>query len=66
MYIGKNIEIFAFEDLCLTNSKEEEIFGVIIDNKLSFNHCIKKIVEKLVRKSVLSPEYLGSLSMILN
>ena len=49
---------------CSTNNKEEEILGVTIDKKLNFNHHIKRSLEKLVRKSFLSPEYLDTLTMI--
>ena len=38
-YFGKKTEsdIFKFENLCLENIKEEVIFGITIDNKLSFD-----------------------------
>ena len=66
MCIGKNTGqgILIFEYLCSTNNKEEEILGVTIDKKLNFNHHIKRSLEKLVRKSFLSPEYLDTLTMI--
>ena len=34
MWVGKNVDQcnFIFEDLCLRNSKEEEILEVTIDN----------------------------------
>ena len=39
MCVRKNTDQdgFTFTDLCLINSKEEEILRVTIDNKLSFN-----------------------------
>ena len=44
MCTGKNADqdSFTFEDCCLTNTKEEEILGITIDNKLNFNSHIKK------------------------
>ena len=66
MHIGKNNDqgLLTCEDLCLTNSQEEEILRVTTDKKLNFNHHIKRSVEKLVRKSFFSPEYLDTLTMI--
>ena len=66
MHIGQNNDqgLLTCEDLCLTNSQEEEILRVIIDKKLNFNHHIKRSVKKLVRKSFFSPEYLDTLTMI--
>ena len=66
MHIGKNNDqgLLTYEDLCLTNSQEEEILRVTIDKKLNFNYHIKRSVEKLVRKSFFSSEYLDTLTMI--
>ena len=46
MHIGKNNDqgLLTCEDLCLTNSQEEEILRVTIDKKLNFNHHIKRSV----------------------
>ena len=45
MCLGKNKEnnTFNFENKFLTNSKEEVILGLTIDNKLSFDNHVKKI-----------------------
>ena len=51
--IGKKTEsgIFKFENVCLGNSKEEEvILGITIDNKLTFDSHIKSICRKAGQK----------------
>ena len=42
-------DIFKFENLCLENSKEEVIFGITIDSKLSFDIHKKTSAEMLVK-----------------
>ena len=36
-------EIFIFKDISRNNSKEEEILGVIIDNRLTFSSHIREL-----------------------
>ena len=61
MCIGKNTEsdVFKFENVCLENTKEELIVGIIIDNKLSFDSHIKSMCreagQKLSALSRISP-----------
>ena len=60
MCIGKNTksDIFKFENVCLENSKEEVILGIIIDNKLTFDSHIKSICRKAGQKlSALSGQH---------
>ena len=61
--IGQNIDqySFTFADL----SKEVKIFGVSTENKFTFNSCTKISVEKLVRYSVTSLEWLHTLITII-
>ena len=58
---------FTFGGLCFMNSKEKEILEANIDSKLSFNNHIQfveKSVEKLIRKSLLSPEQMNTMTGI--
>lgn len=52
MWVGKNIDQrnFIFEDLCLTNSKEEEIFGITTDTKLNSNSHRKMLYRNICQK----------------
>ena len=61
MCLGKNLadnEVLNFNNLIMKSSKEVEIWGIKIDNNLSFNNHIKSICRKagenlsaLLRKS---------------
>ena len=53
MCLGKNLdddEVLNFNNLTVKSSKEVEIFGVKIDNNLSFNNHIKSIYRKAGQK----------------
>ena len=52
MCIRKNTEseIFKYKNVCLENSKEEEILGITIDNKFTFDSHIKSICQKANQK----------------
>ena len=73
MYIGRDVkyETFNFKDICDKNSKEEVIFGIIIDNKLNFDTHIRKMCKKCGQKlnalsrisSFLNKDKKGSFSM---
>ena len=61
MYIGRNTknDKFEFDNFLLENSKEEDVLGVTIDNKLKFDSHIKNICRKTGQK-------LGALLRITN
>ena len=48
MCLGNNAEneTFLFHDILMENSKEQKIFGVIIDNKLNFESHISELCKK--------------------
>ena len=51
--IGKDIhdkDVFYYDNLTLTNSNEEEIFGVTTDRKLTFHQHIKEMCRKAGQK----------------
>ena len=52
MCLGKNTEneTFTFKDTIMNNSKEEEILGVIIDNRLTFSSHIRELCKKASQK----------------
>ena len=49
---GKNTEneTFVFKDIIMNNSKEEKIFGVTVDNRLTFSSHIRKLCIKNSQK----------------
>ena len=58
---------FTFGGLCFMNNKKKEILDANIDSKLSFNNHIQfveKSVEKLIRKSLLSPGQMNTMTGI--
>ena len=52
MCFGQNTvnEAFVYDNIELKNSKEEEILGVIIDNKLRFKSHVKNLCKKTSQK----------------
>ena len=52
MCLGQNTvnETFICNNIEMKNSKEEEILGVIIDNKLRFKSHVKNLSEKALKK----------------
>ena len=52
MCLGKNTEneTFTFKDTIMSNSKEEKILGVIIDNRLTFSSHIRELCKKASEK----------------
>ena len=61
MSIGRNPEDdkFEFDNFLLGNSKEEVVLGITVDNKFTFDSCIKNICRKAGQK-------LGALLRITN
>ena len=61
MCLGKNTEkeTFIFKDTIMSNSKEENILGVTINNKLTFSSHIRELCNKYSQK-------ISSLSRISN
>ena len=61
MCLGKDTEIetFIFNNFIFSNSNEEKILGISIDNKLTFKSCIKILCRKAAQK-------IGVLSRLLN
>ena len=69
IYPGKNLddnEMLNFSNLTIKSSKEVEILGIKIDNKLNFNNHIKSIWrkagQKLSKKSLIWEYLLTSIS----
>ena len=52
MCIGRNTtnDKFEFDNFLLENSKEEDVLGLTIDNKLKFDSHIKNICRKVGQK----------------
>ena len=52
MCLGNNTEnkTFLFHNILMENSKEQQIFGAIIDNKLSFKSHISELCKKACQK----------------
>ena len=52
MCLGKNTEneTFIFKDTIMSNSEEEKILGVTIDNRLTFSSHIRELCKKASQK----------------
>ena len=64
--LGKNLddnEVLNFNNLTIKSSKEVEILGTKIDNKLNFNNHIKSICRKSGQKLSTSLRIFSKLSM---
>ena len=55
--INKENDIFKFGNISTNNNKDGVILSLTIDNKLSFDNNVKKIVVKQVKRLVLYQEY---------
>ena len=55
--INKENDIFKFGNISTNNNNDGVILSLTIDNKLSFDNNVKKIVVKQVKRLVLYQEY---------